>query len=163
MLHSAPVFAQNAGALSGEVTSAKEGAMEGVVVSAKKDGATITVSVVSDDKGHFGFPASRLDPGHYAIGIRATGYDLDGPKDADHRRGARGQDRRHAQAGAQLDAQMTNAEWLQSMPGTDEQKRFCSTATAATRSSASCARPTMPPSSSRCSCAWPAITRAARR
>src|SRR6202050_4828722 len=83
VLHaSAPALAQNAVALSGAVTSAKEGPMEGVVVSARKDGATITVSVVTDDKGHFSFPASRLDPGHYAISIRATGYDLDGPKDA---------------------------------------------------------------------------------
>ena len=72
-------FAQNA-ALSGNVSSAREGAMEGVVVSARKDGSTITVSVISDDKGHFSFPASRLDAGHYAIGIRATGYDLDGPR-----------------------------------------------------------------------------------
>ena len=60
----APAFAQSAAALSGEVSSAKEGVMEGVVVSARKDGSTITVSVVSDDKGHFSFPASRLDPGH---------------------------------------------------------------------------------------------------
>ena len=65
VLHtSAPAFAQNAAALSGAVTSAKEGPMEGVVVSARKDGATITVSVVTDDKGHFSFPTSRLDPGH---------------------------------------------------------------------------------------------------
>ena len=77
-----PASAQNAAALSGEVSSAKDGPMEGVVVSARKDGSTITVSVVSDDKGHFSFPASRLDAGHYAIGIRATGYDLDGPADA---------------------------------------------------------------------------------
>src|SRR5580698_9941373 len=75
-------FAQNAAALSGNVSSAKEGAMEGVVVSARKDGSTITVSVISDDKGHFSFPASRLDPGHYAVSIRASGYDLDGPNDA---------------------------------------------------------------------------------
>src|SRR5580658_10746195 len=74
-------FAQNAAALSGNVSSGKEGAMEGVVVSARKDGSTITVSVISDDNGHFSFPASRLDPGHYAIGIRASGYDLDGPND----------------------------------------------------------------------------------
>ena len=78
----APSFAQNAAALSGQVSSAQEGPMEGVVISARKDGATITVSVVSDDKGHFSFPAARLEPGHYAISIRAAGYDLDGPKDA---------------------------------------------------------------------------------
>src|SRR5580698_4985585 len=77
-----PAFAQSPAALSGSVSSAKEGAMEGVVVSARKDGSTITVSVISDDKGHFNFPASRLDPGHYTISIRAVGYDLDGPGDA---------------------------------------------------------------------------------
>src|SRR6202046_5933841 len=83
VLHTAaPALAQSAAALSGAVTSTKEGPMEGVVVSARKDGSTITVSVVSDDKGHFSFPASRLDPGHYAISTRAVGYDLDGPKDA---------------------------------------------------------------------------------
>src|SRR5579864_1500698 len=66
-----PARAQNAAALSGAVTSAKDGPMEGVVVSARQDGSTITVSVVSDANGHFRFPASRLGPGHYAISIRA--------------------------------------------------------------------------------------------
>ena len=64
----APAFAQSAAALSGEVSSAKEGLMGGVVVSARKDDSTITVSVVSDDKGHFSFPASRLDSGVVARG-----------------------------------------------------------------------------------------------
>src|ERR1700691_5186050 len=76
-----PDLARTAAALSGSVSSAKEGVMEGVVVSAKKDGSTITVSVISDDKGRFSFPASRLDPGHYAISVRAVGYDIDGAKD----------------------------------------------------------------------------------
>jgi hypothetical protein len=40
--------AQNAAILTGHVSSVEEGPMEGVVVSAKKDGATITVSVVTD-------------------------------------------------------------------------------------------------------------------
>ena len=110
--------------------------MEGVVVSARKDGSTITVSVVTDDKGHYGFPAARLEPGHYTLGIRAVGYDLDGPKDAAIA-AAGGQGRHQAQADRNLSAQLTNAEWLMSMPGTDEQKRSCSTATAATPSSAS--------------------------
>jgi virginiamycin B lyase len=52
--------AQAPAALGGQVSSAKEGAMEGVVVSAKKAGGTVTVSVVSDAKGHYSFPASRL-------------------------------------------------------------------------------------------------------
>ena len=104
VLHtSAPIFAQNAAALSGEVTSAKEGLMEGVVVSARKDGSTITVSVVTDDKGHFSFPASRLEPGHYALGIRATGYDLDGPEGRHRRGGPEDNDRHQAQADAELE------------------------------------------------------------
>ena len=117
-------MAQAATALSGKVSSASEGPMEGVVVSARRDGSTITVSVVSDDKGHFSFPASRLDPGHYALGIRATGYDLDGPKEATV---AAGQDVAldvRLVPTRNLSAQMTNAEWLMSMPGTDDQKRL---------------------------------------
>jgi virginiamycin B lyase len=121
---SAPAFAQAAAALSGEVSSAKEGAMEGVVVSAKKDGSTITVSVVSDDKGRFSFPASRLDPGHYAIAVRATGYDLDGPKDATLAAGQEAKLDVKLKPTQNLGAQLTNAEWLMSMPGTDDQKRL---------------------------------------
>jgi virginiamycin B lyase len=79
----APALAQSAAALAGSVSSAAEPVMEGVVVSAKKDGSTITVSVVTDDKGHYSFPAGRLEPGHYTLGARAVGYDLDGPKVAD--------------------------------------------------------------------------------
>ena len=108
----APAFAQDAAALSGEVSSAREGAMEGVVVSAKKDGSTITVSVVSDDKGHFSFPASRLDPGHYAISIRAVGYDLDGPKDATVAAGQEDKIGVKLKPARNLSAQLTNAEWL---------------------------------------------------
>ena len=52
--------------------------MEGVLVSAKKEGSTITITVVSDDKGQFSFPASKLDAGKYNITIRAIGYKLDG-------------------------------------------------------------------------------------
>ncbi len=70
-------------ALVGQVSSQEEGPMEGVVVSAKKDGSTITVSVISDNKGHYSFPASRLEPGHYTLKIRAIGYSLDAPATAD--------------------------------------------------------------------------------
>src|SRR5580700_2490332 len=83
LLFSHAAWAQAAAALSGQISSAKEGAMEGVVVSAKKAGGTVTVSVVTDAKGHYSFPASRLDPGKYAVTIRAIGYELDGPKSAD--------------------------------------------------------------------------------
>src|ERR1700746_2166959 len=82
LLSAAPgsVSAQPSTALTGTVSSEEEGAMEGVLVSAKKQGSTTTVTVVSDDKGHFSFPAARLDAGRYALSIRAVGYDLQGPQ-----------------------------------------------------------------------------------
>src|SRR5689334_17800283 len=70
----APALAQS---LTGKVSSAAEGAMEGVVISAKK--GIVTVSVVSNAKGEFSFPAGKLGAGDYALSIRAAGYDLEGP------------------------------------------------------------------------------------
>src|ERR1017187_7497434 len=74
---------QTAAGLIGQVTSAEEGPMEGVLVTAKKDGSTIAVTVVTDEKGQYSFPADRLQAGHYAIATRAIGYDLNGPKAVD--------------------------------------------------------------------------------
>src|SRR5262245_4999929 len=70
-------------ALAGTVSSDKEGPMEGVMVSARKAGGTVTVSVATDDKGRFSFPAARLEPGQYTLSTRAVGYDLQGPKAAE--------------------------------------------------------------------------------
>jgi virginiamycin B lyase len=110
-------------ALSGRVTSAKEGAMEGVVVSAKKAGSTITVSVATDDKGRFNFPASKLQPGQYTIGIRAVGYELEGPKSADVPAGETTNIEIKLAPARNLSKQMSNAEWFASFPGTDQDKK----------------------------------------
>ena len=64
-------------ALTGSVTSDAEGPMEGVLVSARRDGSTITITVVSDAAGTYTFPASRLEPGEYAVSVRAVGYVLE--------------------------------------------------------------------------------------
>src|SRR5262245_3193550 len=80
VLPTLPAQAQGPAALTGTVTSQQEGKMEGVLVSAKKAGSTITITVVSDADGRYSFPANRLEPGDYAISIRAIGYDLDGPQ-----------------------------------------------------------------------------------
>jgi virginiamycin B lyase len=119
-----PNLAQTAAALSGQVSSARERLMEGVIVSARKDGSAITVSVISDDKGRFSFPAARLDPGHYAISIRAVGYDLDGPHEVWVGAGRDNKLDLKLKPTQNLSAQLTNAEWLMSMPGTDAQKRL---------------------------------------
>ena len=113
----APVLAQSAAALAGKVSSAAEPVMEGVVVSAKKDGSTITVSVVTNDKGEYSFPAARLEPGHYTLGARAVGYDLDGPKAADVAAGQAATADITLKPTRNLASQLTNAEWMNSMPG----------------------------------------------
>src|SRR5215469_5222417 len=63
-------------ALTGKVTSQAEGAMEGVIVGAKKAGSTITAWVVSNAQGQYTFPRERMEPGKYAISVRAVGYEL---------------------------------------------------------------------------------------
>jgi streptogramin lyase len=115
--------AQSAAALSGQVSSAEENAMEGVVVSAKKAGSTITVSVISDAQGNFSFPSAKLDPGSYALRIRAAGYELDGPKTVDV--GPQGAPIAiKLRKAANVAAQLTSSEWLMSAPGTPEQKNM---------------------------------------
>jgi streptogramin lyase len=120
----APVQAQSTSALAGKVGSAAEPVMEGVVVSAKKDGSTITISVVSNEKGEYSFPAARLEPGHYTLSARAVGYDLDGPKTVDVTAGQAATADIKFKPTRNLASQLTNAEWMTSMPGSDEQKAF---------------------------------------
>src|SRR5258708_7967326 len=67
-------------ALTGLVSSADEATMEGVLVSATKAGSNITLTVVTGADGRYSFPANRLGPGQYTIGVRAVGYDLDAPQ-----------------------------------------------------------------------------------
>src|SRR5262245_37302374 len=109
-------------ALSGTVRSAEEGAMEGVLVSAQRAGSPITVTVVSDAQGRYAFPADRLAAGAYTLSVRAAGYELAAPASA-------GIAAEHAatadlalRKAKDLAAQLTSTEWLNSMPGTAEQK-----------------------------------------
>ena len=117
-----PAQAQTPAALTGQVTSGEEGAMEGVLVSAKKAGSTVTITVVSDAQGNYSFPAAKLEPGQYSLRIRAVGYDLDRPASVDV---AAQQPARYdlkLRKTEDLAAQLSNAEWLASFPGTDQQK-----------------------------------------
>jgi streptogramin lyase len=108
--------------LSGTVSSAAKGAMQGVLISAQIAGSPIAVTVVSDAQGRFRFPNGRLSPGHYTLRVRATGYDLAGLKTVEL--GAAPADVAiKLIKTADLAAQLTNAEWLMSLPGTAEQKR----------------------------------------
>ncbi|HZE61877.1 MAG TPA: carboxypeptidase regulatory-like domain-containing protein [Burkholderiales bacterium] len=107
--------------LSGRVTSAEEGAMEGVLVSAKKVSSTITVTVVSDAEGGYRFPDKKLAPGKYTLSVRAVGYELDGPGAVEVFQKGTTRDLQLKKT-VDLAAQLSNAEWITSMTGTDAQK-----------------------------------------
>src|SRR5262245_4697419 len=104
-------------ALTGIVSSSEEGAMEGVLVSAKRDGSTITPTVVPDPQGRDSFTAPRLEPGKYTIANRAIGYKLDGTKSIDVPAGNAGTADLKLSKIKGLVPQLSNGEWLQSLPG----------------------------------------------
>jgi len=116
--------AQTAAALSGIVSSSDEGAMEGVLVSARKQGSTITTTVVTDEQGRYSFPAARMEPGRYTISTRAIGYRLNGPKTVDVPAGTAANADLKLGKVKSLVPQLSNGEWLLSLPGTDRQKAF---------------------------------------
>src|SRR5438132_481948 len=119
----APALAQS---LTGKVSSAAEGAngsenLEGVVISAKK--GIVIVSVVSNAKGEFSFPAGKLGAGDYALSIRAAGYDLEAPTTVTITGDKPASLDLKLTKTKNLAAQLSNLEWILSVPGTDAEKR----------------------------------------
>jgi len=113
--------------LAGKVTSQAEWPMEGVLVGAKKAGSTITTWVVSDAQGRYGFPRERLQAGKYAISVRAVGYEL--PKtsvDVGEQPTQLDLELNKVTRTSKLAAQLSNGEWLMSVPGSREQKSLLS-------------------------------------
>lgn len=127
-----PAFPQApVASLTGLVSSADEATMEGVLVSATRAGSNVTVTVVSGADGRYGFPANRLGPGQYSLAIRAVGYELDQPAGSENSIEVRALDAAQPEATTRdirlrkttdLAAQLSNAEWLESIPGSDQQK-----------------------------------------
>ena len=109
-------------ALTGQITSAEESSMEGVLVSAKKAGSTVAITVVSNQQGRYGFPQARLEPGQYALSVRAVGYDLETGNTAEVVAENTTTVDLILRKTRDLASQLTNTEWLLSFPGTDEQK-----------------------------------------
>ena len=110
----------SAATLSGRVESMEEGAMEGVLVSAHLDGTNGTVTVVSDGQGHYAFPDNRLSGAHATLSIRAVGYDLAGPAAVK----LPGTVDLQLRKTTDLPSQLTNAEWMQSLPIATTDKKF---------------------------------------
>jgi len=119
-----PLHAQaaDAAALTGLVAAADEGPLEGVLVSAKKTNSTVTTTVVTDATGRYRFPRSRIEPGQYALRIKATGYDLDPAATAVVTAAKTTTVDLKLRKARDVAAQLSNAEWLASFPGSDEQK-----------------------------------------
>jgi len=109
-------------ALTGQVTSEAEDAMEGVVVTARKDNSIVSTSVTSDAAGRYVFPENRLEPGRYIIAIRAIGYELGGPTTANVIAEQTAKVDLKLKKTGDLASQLSNAEWMMSIPGTEEQK-----------------------------------------
>ena len=109
-------------ALTGQVTSEAEDAMEGVVVTARKDNSIVSTSVTSDAAGRYVFPENRLEPGRYMIAIRAIGYELGGPTTANVIAEQTAKVDLKLKKTGDLASQLSNAEWMMSIPGTEEQK-----------------------------------------
>jgi virginiamycin B lyase len=109
-------------ALTGIVTSEAEGKMEGVVVTARQGKSIVEVSVTTDADGRYSFPRTHLKPGQYTLSTRAVGYDIAAAAKATV------SDIEPATADIKLKktknlaGQLTNAEWLMSIPGTEDQK-----------------------------------------
>jgi streptogramin lyase len=113
----------NGQSLTGQVRS-PEGPLEGVLVSAQRVNTPVTVTVVSDVTGKYSFPRNRLDPGRYTLHIRATGYDLEDSGPVEITAGKTASADLTLAKTKDLSAQLSNAEWLLSMPGPDDQKSF---------------------------------------
>jgi virginiamycin B lyase len=109
-------------ALTGQVTSEAEGAMEGVVVTTHKDGSIVSVSVTTDARGRYAFPESKLVPGEYKITIRAVGYDISVPTTAEVVAEKTATADIKLKKTRNLASQLSNAEWMMSIPGSEEQK-----------------------------------------
>jgi streptogramin lyase len=96
--------------------------MEGVVVTVRRAKSIVQVSVTTDADGRYSFPQDRLQPGEYTLSTRAVGYDIASPVKATV------SDIEPASADIKLKktknlaGQLTNAEWMMSIPGTEEQK-----------------------------------------
>ena len=117
------VQAQGQSALTGTVSSEAEGKMEGVVVTARRPGSIVQVSVTTDAEGRYSFPRNRLDTGRIHAQHPRGRLRHRLPDQGD--RGERKRSRRPTSGSKKtrnLAGQLTNAEWMMSVPGTEDQK-----------------------------------------
>ena len=110
-------------ALTGNVSSQEEGSMEGVLITVRMEGANFSITIVSNAEGQYSFPSSRLDQGSYMVTIRAVGYELSDPVEVMVDPQNTTQLDLKLQKAENIASQLSNGEWLLSMPGTVQQKQ----------------------------------------
>ena len=118
----------SAAAIAGSIRSQRDGPLEGVVVIAQQAGSGVLTAVSTDAAGRFRFPRDHLRVGGYSISIRATGYEW--PESAGpHRINVTGNSTAELDVTltpitdlSTLASQLTSLEWLNSFPGTTDQK-----------------------------------------
>ena len=104
IVHAGPepprVQAQTDAALTGRVISTRKRKARWKAWWSPPGGraSTISMSVVTDDRGRYNFPESKLGSGDYLLKIRAIGYELLGPTAIDVR------GRSHGERGHQVEA-----------------------------------------------------------
>src|SRR5207244_3894277 len=79
-------------------------------------------TVVSGKDGRYSFPDTRVLPGRYHVRIRAAGYQLASDVSISVPRGGTATLDLPLEKARDLAAQLSNGEWMASMPGTDQQK-----------------------------------------
>jgi streptogramin lyase len=119
-IHAGPTRAD--AALTGIVSSEAEGKVEGVVVTARRAKSIVQVSVTTDADGRYSFPQDRLQPGEYTLSTRAVGYDIASPAKATVSNIEPATADIKLKKTKNLAGQLSNAEWMMSIPGTEEQK-----------------------------------------
>jgi len=99
--------------------------MEGVLVRAKREGSNKTVTVVTHADGRYSFPSDRLEPGRYAVSVRAVKFVLPGHDTSVEVAAGKQAQLDLALQGAnplELALQMTDPEWFASYPLDDRAK-----------------------------------------
>lgn len=114
---------RSAAALQGAVSSQAEGPMEGVIVKAKREGTNITVTVVSNNRGQYFFPAKKLAPGQYSLNVRAAGYELEAPKQVEIVASKTATLDLKLASARDVASQLSNAEWLLSFPDSEQKEK----------------------------------------
>src|SRR5260221_11063882 len=118
---SSTVRAEGDAALTGIVSPKAKGKRGGVVAPPRRAKSIVQVSVTTDAAGRYSSPRNRLQPGEYSLDTRAVGYDIDSPSKAMVNGKAATADLKLKKT-KNLAGQLTNAEWMMSIPGTEEQK-----------------------------------------